>query len=58
MKKVLVVALSVASIVGAVQIAGRALHPKAEHVLVADGSDPMPLCKLPKSQCPMVGSKK
>jgi hypothetical protein len=47
MKKILVVTLSTLTIVGAIQFADRALTSK-QHVIVADGSDPMPLCRKKK----------
>lgn len=57
MKKVLAVTLAVASIASVIQIAG---HSKTvnQNVMVADGSDPMPLCRKakPPLNCPQVGT--
>lgn len=55
MKKILVVTLSTLTIVGAIQFADRALTPK-QKVVLADGSDPMPLCRKP--HCSQVVSAK
>lgn len=54
MKKLLLVALAVLSLVGTVQLADRALTPKDKRVFLADGSDPMPLCRGKKCPTPPI----
>ena len=51
MKKLCVVVLSVSSLVAIVEFAGKTL-PRQNSIL-ADGSDPMPLCRpQPAKPCP------